>query len=140
LQIKPEDIYIPTSLLSSPPFFEGPTEENLESKPFPECPGASQYSRCPYYDEYGDCRVGFKCRFLGAHLKYSPAEDGKQNLTLRKDEAKMEVNGKNAVEMNGVNSELLKSLRKREVSLTLEMNLLCLISSIVPVQDFQAVR
>ncbi|PVG01600.1 FMN-linked oxidoreductase [Serendipita vermifera] len=118
LQIKPEDIYIPTAILPSPPFFQDPESlvtmsSDLES-PFPECPGAHLYSRCPYYDEYGECRVGFKCRFLGAHLQRTLGDGGKPNLILQKDEAKTQVSGKNAVEMNGVNSDLLKSLRKRE--------------------------
>jgi hypothetical protein len=73
--------------------------------------------------------VGFKCRFLGAHLERRPsssttgmdAEGGGRegiempDLILRTDPEKIEWAKMNTVEMNGVSSEVLKSLRKREV-------------------------
>jgi len=148
LQIKPPDLHIPTSILTVPPFVSTiPTSEDPStdsSGPFPGCPGASIATQCPYFNELGQCKVGFKCRFLGAHLELrtsSPSTshvldtgmdvesegkimgtevEGKEavkmpEVILRTDPAKIEWAKTNAVEMNGVSSEVLKSLRKREV-------------------------
>ncbi|KIM28230.1 hypothetical protein M408DRAFT_70263 [Serendipita vermifera MAFF 305830] len=99
LAMKPPDLHIPTGLLTVPPFVEASDAERTP--------------RCPYFDEYGYCRVGFKCRFLGAHL------DGEgTSVAVRRNEEKAERVKETVVELNNVSSDLMKRLRKWEFPFT----------------------
>lgn len=108
LASKPPDLQIPVGLLSSPPWIEPLASPQ---RPFLSSPGTDISTRCPYFDELGECKVGFKCRFLGAHVR----EDEEGQLQLVKNSERIQWAASNAVERNGVQSELLKQLRKREV-------------------------
>ena len=67
---------------------------------------------CPVFRERGECRHGFKCRFLGGHVK--KGEDG--TLQLLKDEARITASTDTAVERNFLPGEALKQLRTKKVS------------------------
>ncbi|CCA72141.1 related to DUS3-member of dihydrouridine synthase family, partial [Serendipita indica DSM 11827] len=122
---KPSDIFFPTSLSlsSSPPFVhvgdvdtEG-TEAYKAAHPFIDlCPGASTATRCTYFEEYGECKANFKCRFLGAHLQYAPVngEGGHRTLSVRANPERIEWAKAHAQELNMIQPDTAKSLRKRE--------------------------
>lgn len=116
LQIKPADLHIPTSLDTSPPFVSY-GYRSLEDAygSFTQCPGASSFTRCPYFDEFGECKVGFKCRFLGAHFRSTQNVEGDLDVGLLKEAERVQFTKKLFAELNGVDSGLMKSLRKREV-------------------------
>jgi tRNA-dihydrouridine synthase 3 len=115
LQVKPADIHIPESLFSSPPFVSSssltPQSDNWDYI-ISQCSSASPTTRCPSFDELGECKHGYKCRFLGAHLQVVTV-DGVMRLDLKVDASKKTAD---PAEYNGVDTDLLKSLRKREVS------------------------
>jgi tRNA-dihydrouridine synthase 3 len=117
LQIKPVDLHIPTSLDTTPPFVSY-GYKSLEGAygSFTQCPGASSFTRCPYFDEFGECKVGFKCRFLGAHFQSIQNAEGDMDIGLFKEVEKVQFAKKSFAELNGVDSGLMKTLRKREVS------------------------
>jgi tRNA-dihydrouridine synthase 3 len=117
LQIKPADLHIPTSLDTSQPFVSY-GYRSLEDAygSFAQCLGASSLTRCPYFDEFGECKVGFKCRFLGAHLQSTENPEGGLDVGLMKEAETIQFAKKSFAELNGVDSGLMKSLRKREVS------------------------
>jgi len=117
LQIKPADLHIPTSLDTIPPFVSyGYRSLEDACGSFPQCPGASSFTRCPYFAEFGECKVGFKCRFLGAHFKSTQNAEGGLDVNLPKEPEKVQFAKKSFTELNGVDSGLMKRLRKREVS------------------------
>lgn len=118
LQIKPPDLHIPTSLDIDPPYVTyAYSSLDDASGSYNQCPGASSFTRCPYFDEFGECKVGWRCRFLGAHIQSLHNTEGGSDLSLRRDNEKIELAKVNFVERNGTDSALLKSLRKREVCL-----------------------
>ena len=45
---------------------------------------------CPIWDAKGYCNVGWKCRFVGSHMKERETEDGKMELVLLEDEDRKE--------------------------------------------------
>ena len=69
---------------------------------------------CPAFEEAGECRLGLKCRFLGAHARVD--ESGTTILTID-EEKKSRVALTNA-ELNQVSSETLKLLRQNKVRLS----------------------
>ncbi|KAG8756945.1 tRNA-dihydrouridine synthase 3 [Serendipita sp. 396] len=108
---KPADIYFPRKLYDSPPFVDSEPSEGSDSPIFPQCPGASVNTRCPYYGEYGQCKAGFKCRFLGSHLKTT---DGGLGIIFTTNNERMEWARQNAIENNVTDIKFHKSLKKRE--------------------------
>jgi tRNA-dihydrouridine synthase 3 len=38
--------------------------------------------KCPSFEEFGSCPVGWKCRFVGSHSKEAEHEDGRKELVL----------------------------------------------------------
>ncbi|KAG8805855.1 tRNA-dihydrouridine synthase 3, partial [Serendipita sp. 399] len=112
---KPADIYFPKSIFSSPPFVDSGPSEGTDTLPaFPQCPGASIHTRCPYYEEYGQCKAGFKCRFLGSHVEPIDKEPG---LAFTTNAPQIEWAKHNAVENNVTTMEFHKSLKRREYPL-----------------------
>lgn len=70
---------------------------------------------CPVHSETGKCRHGFKCRFLGAHVK--TAENGlSDELSLVVDGGKAAHAVVSAAELNFVDPDVRKQLRTRKVA------------------------
>lgn len=46
---------------------------------------------CPVWDVYGVCFAGWKCRFVGSHMKEQELEDGRKELVLVEDEARKQA-------------------------------------------------
>lgn len=68
---------------------------------------------CPVHAETGKCKHGFKCRFLGAHVK--PAGGDSDELSLVVDGDKVAHVAVSAAELNFINPDIRKQLRTRKV-------------------------
>lgn len=107
---KPEDIIFPQTVdalvdsILEPVMGASNTETNLPSSINPN-------TICPVFQERGECRVGFKCRFLGGHIKKE--EDG--SFRLVKDEEKFAQRKDKTLERNFLPNESLKQLRTKKV-------------------------
>lgn len=110
---KPPDLYWTPSpvLLNTAPFVF--PRSSPPQNPYEEFPSLDVLTICPYYREYGQCKYGFKCRFLGGHSKEE--EDG--TLLLLTDPEREAVAASGSVEKNRIEMSVLKSLRKKEVRL-----------------------
>ncbi|KAF8352002.1 zinc finger dihydrouridine synthase [Amanita rubescens] len=67
-------------------------------------------TRCPIFDETGECRFGFKCRFLGGHA----SKDTEGNINIIVDEEKKAQTAVSMHEANFVDAEILKMLRTKK--------------------------
>ncbi|KIO11271.1 hypothetical protein M404DRAFT_127500 [Pisolithus tinctorius Marx 270] len=110
LAAKPRDIHFPptSTLRETQPFVvvNEPSQNGTEG-------GESSLdfgTTCTCFDEAGECRMGFKCRFLGAHARRG--DDGA--VTLVVDEEKKSRVALTTTELNHVNSETLKIVRARK--------------------------
>lgn len=77
-------------------------------------PSIDWSTTCPIFAETGECRYGFKCRFLGAHARI----DG-TSVTIVGDEDKKARAALTANELNFVSGNLLNSLRTKKCPLPL---------------------
>lgn len=68
---------------------------------------------CPSFEEAGECRLGLKCRFLGAHARV----DESGAVILITDEQKKSRIALTNAELNQVSAATLKLLRQNKVSL-----------------------
>lgn len=105
LEAKPADLHIPSAseLQSSPPFVVP-----AESAPGELAPG----DICVLFAETGECRYGYKCRFLRSHIRR--LEDGSTELVKDEDKiARTAISGK---EVNFVGADVQKRLRSKKVS------------------------
>lgn len=102
LGAKPLDIRLPqaTEISANSPFISETLPDTL-----------SDASICPVFAELGECRYGFKCRFLGSHARTN--QDG--SLSLVTDEVRMANAAVSAKEVNFVGSEAQKLLRSKKV-------------------------
>ncbi|ESK90652.1 trna-dihydrouridine synthase 3-like [Moniliophthora roreri MCA 2997] len=66
--------------------------------------------RCPVFEERGECRYGYKCRFLSAHVTKSEAGE----LELVKDEEKKAQTAISMQEVNFVGPDTQKLLRTKK--------------------------
>ena len=110
IESKPSDLYwtpAPVLLNTSP--FVVPRSLSPQNA-YEEFPSVDASTICPYYREHLRCKYGFKCRFLGGHVKRGA--DG--ILVLLTDP---EREGTAAIEKNSIEMSVLKSLRKKEVRL-----------------------
>ena len=110
---KPSDLYwtpAPVLLDTSP--FVAPRSFPPQNS-YEEFPSIDPSTVCPYYSEHRRCKYGFKCRFLGGHIKRG--EDG--TLVLLRDPECEATAPATAIEKNGIEMSVLKSLRKKEVRL-----------------------
>lgn len=110
LAAKPRDIRFPsiTTISDVPPFIMG-TEED-DSMADDNLSSLERHTSCPSFAESGVCRLGLKCRFLGAHAK----RDVSGVITLVKDEEKMAQTALSATELNFVSADTLKLLRSKK--------------------------
>ncbi|KAN0094919.1 hypothetical protein V8E55_003206 [Tylopilus felleus] len=107
LAAKPRDIKIPltSSITNTPPFVA--TNNNDASTPESSLDFSTT---CPSFEETGKCRLGLKCRFLGAHARV----DDNDAVTLIIDEEKKSKNAPINAELNQVSAETLKLLRQNK--------------------------
>lgn len=66
---------------------------------------------CPVYNTRGECRSGFKCRFLGDHVR----KDDDGSIQLVSDEKRVEESKDSEAELNFLPGESLKLLRTKKV-------------------------
>ncbi|PPQ85978.1 hypothetical protein CVT25_001677 [Psilocybe cyanescens] len=113
LAAKTQDIHIPeiSQFSDAPPF--APEATPLR-KTHPAYPSLDLNTVCPVFAETGECRYGFKCRFLGGHIRISE-ESGE--LSLVDDEDKKARAAVTAREVNFVGPDVQKVLRSRKYPL-----------------------
>ena len=97
-----------------------PPQDSL-IKPHPDFPSLDMSTVCPVFAETGECRYGFKCRFLGGHVR--TAENG--DLSLVGDEDKKARAALTAHEVNFVGTDVQKALRSRKVGRTCMFRIAC---------------
>jgi tRNA-dihydrouridine synthase 3 len=114
LAAKPRDIHFPsiTNISDVPPFIAGMEEDNCTALHISD--SLDQHTTCPPFTESGFCRLGLKCRFLGAHAKRDAVTGA---IVLVEDEEKRAQTALSATELNFVNAETLKLLRSKKVSM-----------------------
>ncbi|KAG1807502.1 zinc finger dihydrouridine synthase [Suillus subaureus] len=110
LAAKPRDIRFPsiTTISDVPPFIMDTEEDN--STTGDNLYSLEQHTSCPSFAESGFCRLGLKCRFLGAHAK----RDASGVITLVEDEEKRAQTALSATELNFVSADTLKLLRSKK--------------------------
>jgi tRNA-dihydrouridine synthase 3 len=115
LDQKPRDILFPENIdgiSNTEPLACLIYERESSSQDATGCtPSIDLNARCPIFEETGDCRHGFKCRFLGAHVRKS--DDGK--LELVKDEDKVARTKIETTELNYLSLDALKLIRGKKV-------------------------
>ena len=102
-------------LSNDPPFVSLPCTETER----PEESSVGSVTRCPVFEVMGSCRLGLKCRFLGAHVR--KAEDG--TVALVEDEEKKSLTLAANTEHNSVSPAALKLLRSKKVEFFPQMYL-----------------
>ncbi|KAJ3567931.1 hypothetical protein NP233_g6045 [Leucocoprinus birnbaumii] len=113
LGAKKHDLRIPESseIIDTAPFIE---IDRPVIKPHPSHPSLDLATTCPVFAETGECRYGFKCRFLGAHVRV----DG-ENVVVIGDEDKKARSALTANELNFASNDVLNSLRTKKYPLPL---------------------
>ncbi|KAG1763776.1 hypothetical protein EDD22DRAFT_979262 [Suillus occidentalis] len=101
LAAKPRDIRFPSiaSISDVPPFIMGMDEDNSIADDNLSSP--EHHTSCPSFAESGFCRLGLKCRFLGAHAK----RDASGAIALVEDEEKKAHTALSTTELNFVRSK-----------------------------------
>ncbi|KAJ4469542.1 zinc finger dihydrouridine synthase [Lentinula aciculospora] len=79
----------------------------------------TQPTQCPIFEEFGECKYGFKCRYLSAHIRKAPSDDGTETLSLIVDEQKKAHATISAKEVNYIGSETQKLLRTKKYPFTI---------------------
>ncbi|KAG6856330.1 hypothetical protein H0H87_005531 [Tephrocybe sp. NHM501043] len=108
LVAKQHDIRIPdvSEISNTPPF--APDLSMLN--PHPEYQSINLNTICPIFAETGDCRYGFKCRFLGGHVEL----DEVKGLSLVKDEDKKARTALSSQEVNFIGADIQRQLRSKK--------------------------
>ncbi|KAG8683741.1 tRNA-dihydrouridine synthase 3 [Ceratobasidium sp. 394] len=108
LSSKPADIaFPPLDALSTTKPFVTPHVPSPLAESQPNLDGAA---RCPNFGCSGKCQSGFKCRFLGSHVKVHESEAG-SSFELVKDDEKYERVKGDVLELNYPSPGLQKQLR-----------------------------
>ncbi|KAF9553435.1 FMN-linked oxidoreductase [Agrocybe pediades] len=109
LAAKPRDLHIPemSQMSELPPY--APEPETLV-KSHPDYPSLDLNTICPVFAETGECKYGFKCRFLGGHVKFS--ESGELSIVV--DEEKKAQSALTAREVNFVGADVQRMLRSKK--------------------------
>ena len=87
------------------------SEESLQNLAAGEDSSPDFGTSCPSLEEAGECRMGLKCRYLGAHAR----RDESGTISLVYDEEKKSRIALTTTEMNHVSPETLKAIRTRKV-------------------------
>ncbi|KAF5387309.1 hypothetical protein D9757_005771 [Collybiopsis confluens] len=69
---------------------------------------------CPVFHELGECKYGFKCRYLSVHVQKKALDDGSESVSLSVDEEKKAHAAIGAKEMNFVGADIQKLLRTKK--------------------------
>ncbi|KAJ3851105.1 zinc finger dihydrouridine synthase [Lentinula lateritia] len=103
-------------LAAKPPDLRMPTmNELLDAGSAVEDAADSQPARCPIFEEFGECKYGFKCRYLSAHVQKSSSENGgTESLSLVVDDEKKARAAISAKEVNYIGGETQKLLRTKK--------------------------
>ncbi|KAH6910679.1 zinc finger dihydrouridine synthase [Coprinopsis sp. MPI-PUGE-AT-0042] len=109
LEVKAPDLKIPqvSEFTEVPPF--GPDMSTI-GKPGTKYSNVDFSTQCPVFHEVGDCRYGFKCRFMGGHA----TEDADGSVTLVRDEEKKARAVSMSEELNFVGGDIQKKLRSKK--------------------------
>lgn len=110
LAAKPRDIRFPSiaSISDVFPFIMDMDEYNFT--PDNNLSSLEHHTSCPSFAESGFCRLGLKCRFLGAHAK----RDASGAIVLVEDEEKRAQTALSTTELNFVGADTLKLLRSKK--------------------------
>ncbi|KAJ7911826.1 zinc finger dihydrouridine synthase [Mycena leptocephala] len=90
--------------------------EDVKNMPVPTAEGmevdtaAERKIICPVFEETGECRYGFRCRYLGGHVRQN--DDGVPELV--KDAEKMAYAATTSVETNRLSNDTQKLLRSKK--------------------------
>jgi tRNA-dihydrouridine synthase 3 len=96
-------------LNDQPPFVRSPDNQSAT-----ESGTSIDFSTvCPVFKEMGECSQGFKCRFLGGHVR----RDDAGVFHLIQDEDKKAHSAVSMAELNFTTPETIKLLRSRKVSM-----------------------
>ncbi|KAG6890243.1 tRNA-dihydrouridine synthase 3 [Termitomyces sp. T32_za158] len=80
------------------------------TQPHSKYPSIDLNTTCPIYAETGECRYGFKCRYLGGHFQ----TDTSGNLVLVKDQEKKASTAVSSRELNFIGGDVQKQLRSKK--------------------------
>ncbi|KAJ6483336.1 hypothetical protein C8R45DRAFT_1001123 [Mycena sanguinolenta] len=105
-------------LAAKPSDLAFPTSEDVKVMPIPdgstmEIDPTNSKVVCPVFAELGECRYGFRCRFLSGHVRPASSDSGATS-ELIKDEDKMALAASNAVEVNRLSNHAQKLLRTKK--------------------------
>ncbi|KAJ9121268.1 hypothetical protein QFC24_004944 [Naganishia onofrii] len=125
LRSKPKDIFFPAHipLQDAPPFVPIPTSDVLPTDNIPIDATFDFSTTCPVYSALGYCTFGWRCRFLGAHVRRRAEGDvasigGQvkiQDWEVVEDQEKrraVELAGEEG-EMNRLDPEEIKALQRK---------------------------
>ncbi|KAJ3509437.1 hypothetical protein NLJ89_g5226 [Agrocybe chaxingu] len=112
ISAKAADIHIPftNQISDTAPF--APFQEDLR-KLHPVYTSIDVSTSCPVFAEAGECRYGFKCRFLGGHVHFGKGDSDETSLSLLGDDDKKARAALSSNEVNFVSAEVQKKLRSR---------------------------
>ena len=110
LAAKPRDIRLPTpdTYQDTPPYV---TLDEDKSMVDADHPSVNWDVKCPVFETRGECTTGFKCRFLGGHVR--KGDDGELSLIV--DEDKKARTAVSEVEVNFIDGDALKKIRSKKV-------------------------
>ena len=114
LAAKPRDVRFPTpsDLSDIPPFVQTVGDAGaMQTGDEKEESSIDFSTKCPVFEETGACRHGFKCRFLGGHVR--KAEDN--TLLLVQDEDRKARLMRSTTEANFLDASTMKLLRTKKV-------------------------
>ncbi|KAJ7675536.1 hypothetical protein B0H17DRAFT_1080633 [Mycena rosella] len=106
---------IPAYLAVKPPDLRFPQPGDVHDMPLPgamdvDSAAPPPLTICPVFEATGECRFGFRCRYLGGHVRYD--ESGTPELV--KDDDKIARVALTAVEANRISSHAQKLLRTKK--------------------------
>ncbi|KAJ7451979.1 zinc finger dihydrouridine synthase [Mycena latifolia] len=109
LAAKPQDLALPQA--ADVKDMALPTQGAMEVDSA-SAPSVAWKTICPVFAETGECRFGFRCRFLGGHVR--PASSGTGAPELVKDDEKIARAALASVEANRITGHTLKLLRTKK--------------------------
>jgi tRNA-dihydrouridine synthase 3 len=114
LKAKPKDL----SWSAHPPLISScaPFLPPHEARPSDLVPSVDLSTACPIFLEKGYCKHGFKCRFLGGHIRHTDSANGDVSaLAILRDETVELSRIGQTKEVNAIDPGVLKPLRSRKV-------------------------
>ncbi|KAJ6537426.1 zinc finger dihydrouridine synthase [Mycena vulgaris] len=112
---------VPAYLAAKPPDLKLPQLAEVKDMPLPgpsamdvdsgePAPAVTSTTICPVFAETGECRYGFRCRYLGGHVRY----DDSGAPELIKDGEKIAYAALASVEANRISAHAQKLLRSKK--------------------------